>query len=120
MVREYVGHGVGREFHMPPQIPHYGKRGAGTRIRSGMIFTIEPMINAGHFETELQDDHWTVLTRDRSLSAQFEHTILVTGTGCEVLTSRRAPLEHSEDKPWNILGPLGTRAAHEARSASAT
>jgi methionyl aminopeptidase len=120
VVREYVGHGVGREFHMPPQVPHYGKRGSGPRIRSGMVFTIEPMINVGHWETELLDDHWTVVTRDRSLSAQFEHTVLVTRTGCEVLTSRRAPLRGSEDKSWSVLGPLSTRAAFEARSGASS
>ncbi|AKF06587.1 Methionine aminopeptidase [Sandaracinus amylolyticus] len=118
VVREYVGHGVGREFHMPPQVPHYGKRGAGQRIRAGMVFTIEPMINVGHFETEMLDDQWTVVTRDRSLSAQFEHTVLVTRTGCEVLTHRRGVLRSSEDKPWTSVGPLSTRAAFEARHPS--
>lgn len=116
VVREYVGHGVGSEFHMPPQVPHYGKRGAGQRIRAGMVFTIEPMINLGHFETELLDDQWTVVTRDGSLSAQFEHTILVTKTGCEVLTERPEVLSSSEDKEWASLGPLSTRVAHEARN----
>lgn len=118
VVREYVGHGVGREFHMAPQVPHYGKRGAGQRIRAGMVFTIEPMINVGHYETEMLDDHWTVVTRDRSLSAQFEHTILVTRNGCEVLTERPGVLRGSEDKPWAAIGPLGTRAAHVARQSA--
>ncbi|MDQ3034706.1 MAG: type I methionyl aminopeptidase [Myxococcota bacterium] len=120
VVREYVGHGVGREFHMPPQVPHYGKRGSGQRIRAGMVFTIEPMINVGHYETEMLDDHWTVVTRDRSLSAQFEHTILVTRAGCEVLTERPGVLRGSEDKPWAAIGPLGTRVAHAARQATVT
>jgi methionyl aminopeptidase len=96
VVRDYVGHGIGREFHMPPQVPHYGKRGTLKRIKAGMVFTIEPMVNAGDFPCELLDDDWTVVTADRSLSAQFEHTILVTETGCEVLTKRRAPLQNSE------------------------
>jgi methionyl aminopeptidase len=120
VVREYVGHGVGREFHMAPQVPHYGKRGAGQRIRAGMVFTIEPMINVGHYETEMLEDQWTVVTRDRSLSAQFEHTILVTRAGCEVLTERPGVLRGSEDKPWSNVGPLGTRAAHAARQADAS
>lgn len=115
VVRDYVGHGVGREFHMPPQIPHYGTRGKGRRLKAGMVFTIEPMINAGGWETELQPDGWTVLTRDRSLSAQFEHTVLVTRTGAEVLTRRRAVLKNSEDLPWADVGPLSAPAAWQAR-----
>lgn len=118
VVRDYVGHGVGREFHMPPQVPHFGKRGSGQRLRAGMVFTIEPMINLGHWETEVLDDGWTVVTRDGSLSAQFEHTVLVTRTGCEVLTDRRAVLQNSEDKPWAEVGPLSTRVAWEARQAA--
>jgi methionyl aminopeptidase len=118
VVRDYVGHGVGREFHMPPQVPHYGKRGTGQRLRAGMVFTIEPMINLGSCETEVLDDHWTVVTRDRSLSAQFEHTVLVTRTGCEVLTQRRAILKNSEDKAWAVVGMLSARAAWEARWAA--
>ena len=119
VVRDYVGHGVGREFHMKPQVPHYvPKAGDGhknERMRAGMVFTIEPMINIGHYETEVKPDEWTVVTSDGSLSAQFEHTLLVTHTGCEVLTDRPSPLATSEDKPWAILGPLGTRAAHAVR-----
>ncbi|MFO0680937.1 MAG: type I methionyl aminopeptidase [Sandaracinus sp.] len=121
VVRDYVGHGVGRVFHMAPQVPHYvPKPGDGhknERMRAGMVFTIEPMINLGHWETEVLDDDWTVVTGDRSLSAQFEHTVLVTHTGCEVLTDRPAVVPNSEDKPWAILGPLGTRAAAAARQA---
>ena len=98
-------------------MPHYGTRGAGKRIKAGMVFTIEPMINLGNYECEVLDDEWTVLTADRSLSAQFEHTIVVTQSGCEVLTARTAPLKHSEDKPWALLGPLSTSAALAAREA---
>jgi methionyl aminopeptidase len=124
VVRDYVGHGVGREFHMPPQIPHYkpepGSNLKNMRLRAGMVFTIEPMINAGAFECEILEDDWTVVTADRSLSAQFEHTLLVTRTGCEVLTSRPSMLVNSEDKPWSELGKLSTSAALLAReSASA-
>ncbi len=87
VVREYVGHGLGRQFHEPPQIPHYRARGFNPRFKQGMTFTIEPMINLGSHETELDStDGWTVRTRDGSLSAQFEHTLLVTEEGCDVLT----------------------------------
>lgn len=115
VVRDFVGHGIGREFHMPPQVPHYGKRGTDKRLKAGMIFTIEPMVNLGKYECEILEDDWTVVTADDSLSAQFEHTILVTRSGVEVLTDRKIPLRNSEDKPWSVLGPLGTRAGHEAR-----
>lgn len=87
VVREYCGHGIGRRMHMKPQIPHYGVAGRGFRIRPGMAFTVEPMINAGGPETSLRADGWTVVTRDGALSAQFEHTILVTEEGVEVLTA---------------------------------
>ncbi len=86
VVREYCGHGIGREFHEDPQILHYGKPGTGMPIEAGMTFTIEPMINAGKRHTRLLPDGWTVVTKDHSLSAQWEHTILVTGDGHEVLT----------------------------------
>ena len=86
VVREYCGHGIGRRFHEDPQILHYGTPGTGMEIRPGMTFTIEPMINAGKKETRLLKDKWTVETRDRSLSAQWEHTILVTESGHEILT----------------------------------
>jgi methionyl aminopeptidase len=86
VVREYCGHGIGREFHEDPQVLHYGEPGTGTPLQSGMTFTIEPMINAGRREVRLLPDHWTVVTRDHSLSAQWEHTILVTDEGYEVLT----------------------------------
>ncbi len=119
VVRDYVGHGIGRQFHCAPQVPHYGTRGAGKRIKAGMVFTIEPMINLGRHECELLDDGWTVLTADRSLSAQFEHTIIVTRSGCEVLTARDAVLRGSEDKPWALLGALSTRVAYEAAQRAA-
>lgn len=86
VVREFVGHGVGFDFHEPPQIPHYGQRGEGVHLVPGMVFTIEPMINLGGRELTILDDQWTAVTNDRSLSAQFEQTILVTPTGSESLT----------------------------------
>lgn len=88
VVREYCGHGIGQIFHEAPNVLHYGKAGTGEMIKAGMIFTIEPMINAGKKEVKLLPDGWTVVTKDHSLSAQWEHTILVTDTGYEVLTKR--------------------------------
>lgn len=89
VVREYCGHGIGKIFHEPPNVLHYGKPGTGEILKSGMIFTIEPMINAGKREVKLLPDGWTVVTKDHSLSAQWEHTILVTESGYEVLTKRK-------------------------------
>ena len=86
VVREYCGHGIGRSFHEDPQILHYGIPGTGARLVPGMIFTIEPMINAGKRHVRQLGDGWTIVTRDRSLSAQWEHTVLVTEAGYEVLT----------------------------------
>jgi methionyl aminopeptidase len=86
IVREYCGHGIGREFHEDPQVLHYGRNGTGMMLETGMTFTIEPMVNAGKRHTKLLPDGWTVVTKDHSLSAQWEHTILVTSTGHEVLT----------------------------------
>lgn len=86
VVREFCGHGIGRKFHEEPQVLHYGKAGTGPKLEAGMIFTIEPMVNAGRKEIKQLGDGWTVVTKDHSLSAQFEHTILVTPTGYEVLT----------------------------------
>jgi methionyl aminopeptidase len=86
IVREYCGHGIGREFHEDPQVLHYGRNGTGMMLETGMTFTIEPMVNAGKRHTKLLPDGWTVVTKDHSLSAQWEHTILVTRTGHEVLT----------------------------------
>ena len=86
VVREYCGHGIGRVYHEDPQVLHYGQRGAGAVLREGMTFTIEPMINAGKRHVQLLKDGWTVVTKDHSLSAQWEHTILVTADSFEVLT----------------------------------
>ena len=98
VVRDFVGHGIGRKFHDAPQVKHYGKRGTGERIRAGMTFTIEPMVNVGGWEIEVDpEDKWTVRTADGSLSAQFEHTVLVTRDGCEVLTARSRALRNSEN-----------------------
>ncbi len=86
VVREFCGHGIGRQFHEEPQVLHYGKPGSGPELRPGMIFTIEPMINAGKAAISELPDGWTIVTKDRSLSAQWEHTVLVTESGAEVLT----------------------------------
>ncbi|WP_297572925.1 type I methionyl aminopeptidase [uncultured Deefgea sp.] len=86
VVREFCGHGIGAVFHEEPQVLHYGKAGTGVELKAGMIFTIEPMINAGKREIKQMSDGWTIVTKDRSLSAQWEHTVLVTETGYEVLT----------------------------------
>ncbi len=99
VVREYCGHGIGRGFHEEPQVLHYGTPGTGLRLQPGMTFTIEPMINAGKRHVKLLPDGWTVVTKDHSLSAQWEHTILVTETGHEILT-----LRSGED----ILNPAGS------------
>ncbi len=88
VVREYCGHGIGANFHEDPQVLHYGKPGTKEKLQEGMIFTIEPMINAGKRHVRILPDKWTVVTKDRSLSAQWEHTILVTADGHEVLTLR--------------------------------
>ena len=87
VVRELGGHGIGRAMHAPPHVSHVGERGKGPRLRAGMAFTIEPMINLGGPEVRTLDDGWTVVTADGSLSAQFEHTVLVTRDGCELLTA---------------------------------
>lgn len=86
VVREFCGHGIGKKFHTEPQVLHYGRPGQGLKLQSGMIFTIEPMINAGRRDIKQMPDGWTIVTKDRSLSAQWEHTVLVTDTGYEVLT----------------------------------
>ena len=88
VVREYCGHGIGRIFHEDPQVLHYGSAGTGLALEPGMTFTVEPMINAGRPEVRLLPDGWTVVTKDHSLSAQWEHTVLVTKTGHEILTLR--------------------------------
>ncbi|MGB2924293.1 MAG: type I methionyl aminopeptidase [Limnothrix sp.] len=86
VVRDFVGHGVSNVFHTEPQVPHYGTRGKGKKIRPGMVFTIEPMINEGTYEAEVLADGWTAITKDGRLSAQFEHTIAITPDGPEILT----------------------------------
>jgi methionyl aminopeptidase len=86
VVRDFVGHGVSRVFHTAPQVPHYGQSGKGKKLRPGMVFTIEPMINEGTWEVEVLADKWTAVTKDRKLSAQFEHTIAVTEEGVDILT----------------------------------
>ncbi|MGI4847511.1 MAG: M24 family metallopeptidase, partial [Janthinobacterium lividum] len=86
VVHEYCGHGIGKVYHTAPQVLHFGRRGEGMKLEKGMIFTIEPMINAGKRENYQLDDGWTVLTRDGSLSAQWEHMVVVTDNGFEVLT----------------------------------
>lgn len=86
IVREFCGHGIGKVFHEEPQVLHYGKKGTGLELKEGMTFTIEPMVNAGKRDIRMMPDGWTVVTKDRSLSAQWEHTILVTKKGYEVLT----------------------------------
>jgi methionyl aminopeptidase len=86
VVREYCGHGIGRVFHEDPQVLHYGTRGTGLELKAGMTLTVEPMVNAGKASVKLLPDGWTVVTKDHSLSAQWEHTVLITETGYEVLT----------------------------------
>ena len=86
VVRDFCGHGIGRRFHEPPNVLHFGKPGEGPELRPGMFFTIEPMVNAGRPEVKVLEDGWTAVTRDRSLSAQFEHMIGVTEDGCEIFT----------------------------------
>jgi methionyl aminopeptidase len=96
VVRAFVGHGIGRIFHEPPQVSHVGRAGSGLRLKAGMVFTIEPMVNLGNYDVRILEDEWTAVTTDGSLSAQFEHTLVVTKRGCEVLTKRPGPLTNSE------------------------
>ncbi|MGH7284082.1 MAG: type I methionyl aminopeptidase [Polyangiaceae bacterium] len=86
VVRDFGGHGIGRNMHMDPHVPHFGTAGQGLRLRAGMAITVEPMVNAGRWEVRALDDDWTIVTADGSLSAQFEHTVLVTTNGFEILT----------------------------------
>jgi methionyl aminopeptidase len=95
VVRDFCGHGVGRLFHDAPEVVHVGRPGTGPELRPGMIFTIEPMINIGRPDVKLLEDGWTAVTRDRSLSAQFEHSIGITEDGCEIFTGSPAGF----DKP---------------------
>jgi methionyl aminopeptidase len=104
VVQEFCGHGIGREFHEDPQILHYGKVGDGLSLEAGMTFTIEPMINQGKRHVKILPDGWTAVTKDRGLSAQWEHTILVTETGFEVLTLRQQERASLEDGYLKILG----------------
>ena len=101
VVRDFCGHGIGRRFHEPPNILHFGRRGDGITLRPGMVFTIEPMVNVGRAEVKILDDGWTAVTRDRSLSAQFEHMLGVTEAGCEVFTLSPAGYEKP---PYPIAG----------------
>ncbi len=89
VVQDFCGHGIGQTFHKEPNILHYGKKGTGERIKAGMIFTIEPMINLGKYETKMLNDGWTAVTKDKSLSAQFEHTIGITKDGYEIFTQSK-------------------------------
>lgn len=102
VVHEYCGHGIGREFHEDPQVLHYGQKGTGVEMKPGMTFTIEPMINIGKRHCRVLKDDWTVITRDKKWSAQFEHTILITESGSEILTwnpdSPRDPLKYYWDQ----------------------
>lgn len=111
VVRDFCGHGIGKEFHTAPTVPHYGRPGTGPLIKRGMTFTIEPMVNIGSWETVVLADKWTAITKDRSLSAQFEHTLLATRSGVEVLTRRDKLLKNSEDRPYAKLGPLSVPAS---------
>ncbi|PIQ26620.1 type I methionyl aminopeptidase [bacterium (Candidatus Blackallbacteria) CG17_big_fil_post_rev_8_21_14_2_50_48_46] len=86
VVREFTGHGIGRQFHEAPSVPHYGQPGKGPKLRKGMTFTIEPMINLGRADLHVLSDGWTAVTNDGKISAQFEHTLAVTDSGCEILT----------------------------------
>ncbi len=105
VVREYCGHGIGEEFHEEPQVLHYGKPGTGVTLKEGMTFTIEPMINQGKRHIKTMPDKWTVLTKDRKLSAQWEHTLLVTPDGVEILTLRE------EEKEWRKSLPGSQKLA---------
>jgi len=99
VVREFCGHGIGRGFHEEPQVLHYGKAGTGLELKAGMTFTIEPMINAGRPEIRELADGWTIVTKDHSLSAQWEHTVLVTETGFEVLTISEGSPDREQRRP---------------------
>jgi len=103
VVRDYSGHGIGRIFHCEPTVPHFKPPGPGPKLKRGMVFTIEPMINLGGWQVDHRSDGWTVVTADGSLSAQFEHTLVVTKKGVEVLTARDEVLVNSENLPWVSL-----------------
>ena len=99
VVRDFCGHGIGKIFHEPPNILHYGKKGEGIKLKEGMIFTIEPMINEGIYETKLMKDGWTAVTKDKLLSAQFEHTVGVTNDGFEIFTKSK---KNFDKPPYKI------------------
>ena len=99
VVRDFCGHGIGKTFHLPPNILHYGKKGEGIKLETGMIFTVEPMINEGVYNTKLLKDGWTAVTKDKSLSAQFEHTVGVTKEGFEIFTKSK---KNYEQPPYQI------------------
>ena len=99
VVRDFCGHGIGKIFHQPPNILHYGKKGEGIKLETGMIFTVEPMINEGNYSTKLLKDGWTAVTKDKSLSAQFEHTVGVTNDGFEIFTKSK---KKYEQPPYSI------------------
>ncbi len=92
VVREFVGHGIGQKMHEEPQVPNYGEPGRGPRLAEGMVLAIEPMVNAGKPQVKVLSDGWTAVTRDRSLSAHFEHTVAVTADGPWILTAREVPV----------------------------
>ena len=98
-VRDFCGHGIGKIFHQPPNILHYGKKGEGVKLETGMIFTVEPMVNEGAYNTKLLKDGWTAVTKDKSLSAQFEHTVGVTNNGFEIFTRSK---KNYEQPPYLI------------------
>ena len=89
MVKDFCGHGIGKSFHEQPSILHYGEKGKGEKLKEGMIFTIEPMINTGGYETKTLNDGWTAVTKDKSLSAQFEHTVGIKKNGYEIFTESK-------------------------------
>ena len=99
VVRDFCGHSIGKKFHEPPNILYFGKKGEGIKLEAGMIFTIEPMINAGIYNTKLLNDGWTAVTKDKSLSAQFEHTVGVTKNGFEIFTKSK---KKYEQPPYSI------------------
>jgi methionyl aminopeptidase len=94
VVRDFCGHGIGKVFHQEPNILHYGRKGTGSKLKPGMIFTIEPMINEGKYETKMLNDGWTAVTKDKKLSAQFEHTVGITEKGYEIFTLSKKELNH--------------------------
>ena len=93
VVRDFCGHGIGKKFHESPNILHYGEKGKGQKLKEGMIFTLEPMINEGIFETKTLKDGWTAVTKEKLLSAQFEHTVGITNNGCEIFTLSKKGLD---------------------------